>query len=330
MDVDSIARDAKNGHFPPVCVLVGGESFLIERALSALRKTIVGESGAGFNEDLFHGKSTSGDVVVRSANTLPMFASARLVVVRDVEAVASADLDVVAAYAESPSPSTCLVLLGEKLDGRTRLAKLAKQKGFLCDVQPLKGDGLRRFVASEASARGHRIDGRAAEALLDATGSDLSTIDDALERLSLFVGAGAAIGIADVEACVARVRVDTIWMLVDAVGEGDARRALLASGSLLADREPPLRILAMVARQFRMIAKMRDALASGLRPADAAKEAGAPPFKADELARSAKRFPPAMSERAFRLLSDADSSLKGSKTPPDVVLQRTLLALCER
>ncbi len=131
-----------------------------------------------------------------------------------------------------------------------------------------------------------------------------------------------------VEACVTRIATDSIWALVDAVGMRDGKKALHAAGSLLADREPPLRILAMVARQLRIVGRMREALAGGLADKDAALAAGAPPFKARELKESARRFTARGLAAAFGTLADADLALKGSRVPGERVLEEAILALC--
>jgi DNA polymerase-3 subunit delta len=83
----------------------------------------------------------------------------------------------------------------------------------------------------------------------------------------------------------------------------------------------------MLARQLRMVARMQGALASGAQPQDAAKLAGAPPFKARELATAARRFDRRALARAFGVLAETDLALKGSRTPPDAVLQAALLEL---
>jgi DNA polymerase-3 subunit delta len=163
--------------------------------------------------------------------------------------------------------------------------------------------------------------------LLDAVGTDLAALDDALERLSLYAGEGQRIELPAVEACVTKVRVETIWALVDAVSARDRKRALAAASSLLGDREPALRILTMVARQLRMVARMQAALARGLGPQDATREAGAPPFKAREMAAAARRFAAADLARAFAVLAETDLALKGSKRPDDIVLEHALLQL---
>lgn len=326
--LEELIRGARAGNVPPVCVLSGSERVLVERAVSALKQGALGDGPSGFNDDLFQGQGLAAGTVIAAARTMPMMARRRFVLVRNVDAMAAAELEALAGYVAKPSPDACVVLVGEKVDGRGKLAKAAKDAGAWFEAEPPKPYQVPELAQREAEARGHALGPDAAQALADAIGADMSALDDALERLSLYVGAGNAIEVAHIDACVAQVRTESIWSLVDAVSARDAKTALVAAGSLLGDREPPLRILALVARQLRMVAKMRDALASGLGPQEAAVKAGAAPFKARELGAAAKRFDDAQLARAFRLVSEADLLLKGSKVPGPRVLERTLLALC--
>jgi DNA polymerase-3 subunit delta len=325
-----LAAAVDGGSIPSVALIVGAESFFIDRAVRALRKAVATEGMAGLNEDIFEGRGLSATKIVEAARTLPMLAARRLVLVRDVSTLAAAELDKLAEYVAAPYDSCCLVMTAEKLDGRTRLVKRADSTGCLHDAAPLKERDVRGFVGMEAKRRKLKIAPAAIDAVVDSVGADLPAIDDALERLSLFVGEGGTIDSAAVESCVARVRSESIWALVDAVGLRDRKVALRAAASLLADREPPLRILAMVARQLRMVARMKSALLSGASEADATRQAGAPPFKARELAQAARRLDARSLSRAFSVLAQTDLALKGSKRPPDVVLEGAILALTQR
>ena len=238
------------------------------------------------------------------------------------------DQAALAEYCQNPSESACLVMTAEKLDGRGKLARSAKKLGIVFEAKPIRFGRLRSFVESETKSRGHTIAPDAVALVIDSVGEDLAALDDALERLSLYAGAGQRIDAAMVQACVTRIRIDSIWALVDAIGLKDQKKAVGALSSLLADREPPLRLLAMVARQLRIIARMREALAGGSGPEEATRIAGAPPFKARDLTISAKRFSIEDLSSAFSLIGEADRALKSSKRPPDTVIQQTVLALC--
>ena len=323
-----VSAQASTGSLNAVYVLVGDERLLIERALCAVRRAVDSMGAPGFNVEVFDGKGLAAAPILSAARTLPMMADKRLVLVRRVDAMTPTEQANLVAYLDDPSDSTCLVLTAVKLDGREKLAKTARKKGYLVEAKPLRGRQVREFIQAEAKARQHAIAPQAVEALLDAVGEDLAAIDDAVERLSLFVGAGQRIDADAVMACVTKVRVESIWSLVDAIGLKDRRQGIAAAQSLLEDREPPLRLLAMVARQLRIVARMREALSEGLRPQEAAKRAGAPPFKARDLTESARRFTADSLGKAFALIAETDWALKSSKRPPDVILLNAVLELC--
>jgi len=326
--LNDVAKRASNGSLEPVYVLVGTERLLIERAVDAVRSAVDSMGAPGFNVEVFDGKGLDAARVISAARTLPMMADTRFVLLRHVDAMTPTEQTNLAEYLDDPSDTTCFIVTAAKLDGRGKLAKAAKKKGYLVEAKPLRGRELREFIRAEATAREHNIAPQAIEALLDAVGDDLAAIDDAMERLSLFVGAGQRIDAEAVMACVTRIRVESIWSLVDAIGLKDRRKGIAAAQSLLDDREPPLRLLAMVARQLRIVARMREALSEGLRPEEAAKRAGAPPFKARDLTESARRFTADSLGEAFTLIAETDRALKSSKRPPDVILQDAVLELC--
>lgn len=326
--LSDVTKSAAKGSLDPVYVLAGSERLLIERAIDAVRKAVDAMGAPDFNIEVFDGKGLEASAVTAAARTLPMMADMRLVLVRHVDAMTPAEQRVLAEYLSDPSDTTCLVLTASKLDGREKLGKAAKKLGYLVDTKPLRGRELREFVQTEAAAREHNIEPQAIEALVEAVGDDLAAVDDAIERLSLFVGPGQRIDADAVSTCVTRIRVESIWSLVDAIGLKDRRKGVAAAQSLLDDREPPLRLLAMVARQLRIVARMREALSDGLRPQEAAKRAGAPPFKAGDLTESARRFTAESLGKAFALIAETDRALKSSKRPPDVIVQEAVLELC--
>ncbi len=327
MDVLEAIDEVRKGTVRPVYVFVGDETFLIDRAVKMLRAATVGEGIAGFNEDVFHGaKGLDGNKIVSAATTLPMMADKRFILVRHAEAMNADAHAPLVGYFKDPNPSTCFVVTADKIPGNTKFGRAAKAHRF--DAKRLKGHQLEKLAVTESKSRGHAIAPSAARSIVDAVGEDLAAIDDALERLSLYVGPEGRIDQTAVDTCITRVPSDSIWALVDAVSGRDAGRATKAANALLANREPALRIVFMLARQLRMVAKMREALAKGASDADAARAAGAPPFKARELRLAAKQFSLPKLTSAFTTIAEADMLLKGSKAPDDVILLDTVLRLC--
>src|SRR5262245_26879555 len=114
----------QRGEVAPIYCLHGAEPFLVDRFLTAIRAAVFGpgtDRSAGFNVDTFDVKESGLVAVVSAAKTLPMFARRRLVIARGIDQLKSEDLEPLGPYVADPNPSTCLVLVGEKIDARLRV-----------------------------------------------------------------------------------------------------------------------------------------------------------------------------------------------------------------
>src|SRR5690606_19823888 len=141
-------------------------------------------------------------------------------------------------------------------------------------------------------ARGHAIDDRAAARVGELAGPELGSIDDAVERLSLFVGAGTPIGVDAVDTVVARVRESSVWDLVDSLVARRLDASLVALRDVVDGSDSALPALGAIASCVRQLLKMDAAMRAGAAPPEAAAAAGIPPFKAQDRAQALRRLPP--------------------------------------
>lgn len=337
MTPDELLRALDAGPPKPVTLITGSEHYLRDRLLERLTRAAVDPAMAAFNSDRFIAGEASVDTVLAAANLLPMMAERRLVLVRQVERWESksdegekqSPLDRLAAYAESPNPSTVLVLVGESLDGRRKFAQQAKKSGIWVVCEPLAERELGAFVVTEAAARGHTLDGETAALLAQLAGPELFQLVDAVERLSLYVGPGAPIDDDAVSNTITRLRVEDSWALVDAVRARDPVRSLAILGRVYDPRDRGLPLLGAMAWSVRQLLRLQSNLAEGIRFDEAARRAGLfSPNRARELARSLENARPLELERMLETLAETDVALKGSKREPLRVLEAAVLRLC--
>jgi DNA polymerase-3 subunit delta len=332
--------EAREGRLKPVYLLLGEERFERQRVFAALRRAALGGDELSFNEEHYDAGDSDVERVLGAARTLPMMARRRLVVLKRIErwegrgdeAKSSGDkpLDRLAEYIAVASPTTTLILIAEKLDNRRQLVNLAKKGDFWVTCQSPPPHELAGWIARRAQERGERIPPSAATLLGDLIGGDLSALDDALERVSLFVGPGVELSEAAILECVANMKPGSVWDLVNAVGRRDARAALLALGRVFEPGEGPrlVGLLCWSARQFIRFASARRA---GMSPPDALRAAGIPPFKLREVTEQVKHMPLERAEQWLLELAQVDLALKGgSKLPPRVILEQALLSFCAR
>lgn len=339
MDGTTLVREAQAGKLLPFYLVVGEEQFLMRAALAAVRDATLAGGIEGLNYDQLDAGDTSVEAALNIARTLPMMARLRFVLIRQLErwdgkeskTKGTSALDRLADYAAAPSESTVFVASAMKLDKRRRLYTQAKKQGFLVTCDPLAAQELPRWVRERAKALGHPISGDVAALLAELCGPDLSQVNDALERLSLYVGANNPITEEAAAECVVRVRPTTVWELVGAFGERDAGRALAALEQVYEPQDRGLRLIGVLAWQTRQLLKFESAVRQGHSEQDAAKFAGAPPFKARDLARQVKQIPREHLESWLPALARVDLELKGgSQRPPKAILEHALIDLCQK
>ncbi len=325
---------AKKGRLLPVYLITGEERLLRDEVVRELRAASLSGGVAAFNEDKFTAGEASVDDIVAAARTVPMMAPRRFVLVRgaerwDTSDSAAAAFDRMTEYAAAPVDSTCLVIVGSKIDGRRKLASSAKKQGFLVVCDPLDARALPGWITERCASKGHTIDRDVAELLAALAGPELSSVDDAVERLSLYAGVGAPIDESAVGACVARVRTADTWALVDAVGARDLGRALRTLADAYDPREHGLPLLGALAWSIRQLARYQAAVESGAPPDEAARQAGVfQPYRARELAAKARAVRSKEVERWILVLAETDLALKSSRRSADAILEDMLTRLC--
>ncbi len=320
------------GEAAPVYCLHGAEQFLIDRFLVAIRKAVLGAqagAGASFNHDNFDLKESGLITVLNTAKTLPMFAKRRLVVARGIHQLKTDELEPLGSYIADPNPSTCLVLVGEKIDGRLRAFAALRKAGWLHEFPRLKDNELVTWLGREASARKIPLDSDAARALADAAGPDLGRMSLALDQLTLFAGAGVHINRDHVETLISETRERNVFELTKAIGEGNRTTALRLLANMLRNREAPLKIQFMLLRQLRQIWSAKELAAAGTARPEIASRIGMSPYFLDDVLVPARRMSVATLERSLRRLHQADRSLKSSRIDPDVQIARLVLRLAE-
>lgn len=344
MTPDEALREAESKSLRPVYLIAGDETYLHGVVLSALRGAALEGAVPGLNEDqLIAGERTVDDALA-AARTLPMMAKRRLVVVQRLERwepratnddagevsskkIAKDPFERLLDYAKQPSPTTTLILVGSGLDKRRKLLVSARNEGWLVSCEPLGRAELPAFVEREARRLGSRLAPGMADLIAELAGPDLGPVADAVNRLSLYAG-GEAISEEMVSTCVVRLRTATVWELVAAVGRRDPGAALTALNDVF-DPGESVRLVGLLAWSARQLIRFDAAIKQGASPADAAVQAGAPPFKARELQQQVRGVPSETLEGWLVSLMEVDRALKGgSKLPPKAILERSILELC--
>jgi DNA polymerase III subunit delta len=306
-----------------VYAIVSAEPLLVAEAIHLLRSRVLTQA-PDFNRDEFRAGEVPTERVVDAATTLPMMASCRWVLMRDVQRLKAKDQAPLVAYLDKPAKTSVLCLSGSELDQRTKLGQRLASMHALFVLEPPRPSELPAWIDRRARARSLAIEPDASRLLADLLGADLGGLDMALEKLSTYA-AGERVTADHVEAAVAPTKIDNVFKLTDAIGARDLLKASLQLRNMLAGGENALLILSMMARQLRQLLLAKELGADRLSPPELASRIGVRPFLIDSLLAQTKRYSAAELCAAIEALARADVRLKSSKLEPGVILDQLLV-----
>ena len=185
MTPEKIINDIKKGQTKSVYWLEGEESFFIDQIVQFAEQNILSEGEAGFNLTIFYGRDTVWADVVNACRRYPMFADRQVVIVKEAQDLKN--IEKLDAYVEKPLLSTLLFVAykGKKVDGRSRLAKLLKEKAVLYQAKKLYDTVLPEWTAALVKNKGYTISKKALFLLIDHIGNDLGRLSNEIDKLAL-------------------------------------------------------------------------------------------------------------------------------------------------
>jgi len=328
MKPEEFDRAVQRGEVGPLYFLYGEEQFLVDRGVKRLLDRVVDPDTRDFNFTLFYGNECSGEDIVAAAQTFPMFADRRVVLVRKGSELSAAAMESLANYVVNPSPSTCLILQGGKADMRKKFYVELKKRGEIVEFKRPYENQLGAFIAEETASRGKRVEPAAAAMLAYLVGNNLLELASQLDKVVTFVGERNAIRVDDIRQIVSDTKVDSVFELANALGERNLAKCLRCLQTLLRDGEAPLMILAMVIRHFRQLWLVRELLDRKESPQEISRLTGIHSFFLKGMTAQAGKYRVADFRRAFERFYGTDLALKTGGGKPSQLMESLIMDIC--
>jgi DNA polymerase-3 subunit delta len=330
MTAQEFYRLLDNKQIPQLVLLYGQEPYLVQRAAKALRQTLFPTGEDAFNDSQFAAKDVRVDEILEALMTLPVFAERRLVTIKEAQLLPAAVLDGLLSYLHNPVAETCFLLLADKIDARRKFYQQFKKLGATVEFKRLSGKEVPGYVEGYLKRQGRAISTDALNLFCSLVGENLHEIHAELDKLNNYVAAEGAIEVADVQAVVSRGRAENIFELGNAVGRGDAAKALTLVKRLQAAGEAPLKILALLVRHFRQLWMVRELQVRRQSSREIARTAGVPFFAVEGLIQQGRRFSRRDFVWAQELFLETDLAMKSSGADDALLLDNLILQLARK
>ena len=308
----NLNADLKNGTFLQVYLLTGEEAYLKNRYKKRLRAAIVGEDDL-MNFTAYTGKGIDIRQVIETAETMPFFCGAQ------------ADPDSrTADFSRTPARSLRNIcrrcrrrhtwfFVEQEIDKRGEALQGGQAQGRIVELGRQDARTLTTWVLGMIKKEGKNITQDALNLFLEKSGDDMENIANELEKLLCYVQDATAIERADVEAICTVTTENKIFDMIRAVAEKRQKQALELYYDLLSLKEPPMRILFLIARQFNQMYQIKDLREQGYDSGAIAKKAGLAPFIAKKSLAQASKFEKDTLRQAVEDCVETEAAVKSGR-----------------
>ncbi|MHA7844213.1 MAG: DNA polymerase III subunit delta [Winogradskyella sp.] len=226
-EVKALVADIKKGQVKPIYFLMGEEAYYIDKLSDFIEDTILDEAEKGFNQIVLYGRDVTIDDIVSNAKRYPMMADRQVVIVKEAQDL-SRSIEKLASYAENPQPTTVLVVnyKYKKIDKRKALYKAINKHGSVVfESKKLYDNQVPDWIRHVLKGDGYDISPKAAQMLVEFLGTDLSKVNNELNKLKIVLPQGTQITPEHVEENIGISKDFNNFELRKAVGERNIVKA---------------------------------------------------------------------------------------------------------
>ena len=272
----SILEDIKNHNFEHVYLFYGEEGYLKKQYRDTLSAAWLPEDDT-MNRTVFRGKGVSPGEIIDLGETLPFLSQNRVIILEET-GFFKGQCEKLPEYIAQLPDYLYLLFVEEELDKRSRMYKAVKNAGRIVEFARQNESTLMRWVLGSLKKEGRKITKQDMELFLSCTGNDMYQIENELEKLIAYTAGREVISTADIEAVCSVQVANHIFDMVRAVAQKDQKQALKLYYDLLELKEPPMRILFLLARQFNHLLQIKELRAAGYSQSEIASRTGLQSF----------------------------------------------------
>lgn len=320
-----LEADIKNGIRKRVYLLYGPQSFLRNKYRDGLIKIMLPE-GDTVNFSRYEGKDVNVSEVIDLAETMPFFAERRVILLENTGLFSSA-CDELAEYMENIPETACLIFSEEIVDGRLKLFKAVKQNGCVAEFADPSEAEIRDFILKRLGKDHRPITENALRLLMEKCGTDLMQISNEVEKLVSYTFKKDGIRPEDVEAiCTTQVE-DKVFLMLDEVFKGNYDGAMKYYKDLLTLQQSPLKILALIESQLRLLLHIRQMDGEHLSTKEMASQLSMNEFRIKKALPQARRSSKIQIMEGLNLCVEVDEASKSGRINQQIGLETVIFKL---
>ena len=300
-------QDMKTGQLNHIYLLYGEEAYLRKQYKNRLKEAIIGDDSMNYH--YYEGKGVTIGEVIDQAETMPFFSEKRLILMENT-GVFKGGGEELSEYLKSPAQTVYFLFVETEVDKRSKLYKTVSAKGCAVEFGIQDENTLKRWVLGMVKRENKKISEPALNFLLEMTGTDMENIQKEMEKLFCYCMDQDAITERDiVQICTKRIS-SHIFDMINAIADRKQKKALELYYELLALKEPPMRILFLITRQFNLLLQVKELAGKGYQGRAIGEKVGLPGFVAGKYVTQASRFQKEELRETVEACVEAEEAIK--------------------
>ncbi len=300
-------QDMKTGQLNHIYLLYGEEAYLRKQYKNRLKEAIIGDDSMNYH--YYEGKGVTIGEVIDQAETMPFFSEKRLILMENTGLFKGGGEEL-SEYLKSPAQTVYFLFVETEVDKRSKLYKTVSAKGCAVEFGIQDENTLKRWVLGMVKRENKKISEPALNFLLEMTGTDMENIQKEMEKLFCYCMDQDAITERDiVQICTKRIS-SHIFDMINAIADRKQKKALELYYELLALKEPPMRILFLITRQFNLLLQVKELAGKGYQGRAIGEKVGLPGFVAGKYVTQASRFQKEELRETVEACVEAEEAIK--------------------
>lgn len=304
-----------------VYLLYGTKAFQIEEEIKKLSK---GQDNMNISRYDLDNDSLS--LAIQDAETISLFGDKKLVIIDNANmftGTTSKDSDLIESYLNHINDMTILILIvhNDKLDSRKKITKLINKVGTVKAFN----DDLDNVSLVRKLLKDYDIDYKTINLLIDRVGQNPLIIQNEINKIKIYKGQDKKITEEDILNLTNKLIEIDIFKLIDYIVRKNKEKALELYYEMLKMNEEPIKIVVILANQFRIMYQAKELLKKGYSEKDIAGILKIHPYRVKLALQNSRSYTSEMLLKNLNALADIDIGIKTGKLNKNLALELFIL-----
>lgn len=339
-NIQNELANIRKGNYASIYLVLGEERYFIERIRETIIEHALDEESIDLNFSSFDMEENTINDALFEAASFPFFGERKVVFVQNpyfltgqkVRNAPDHNIDELEDYLKNPADFTIFVIFApyEKLDRRKKITKSLEKNAQLIDVSSPNANEANRYIKEVVKEKGYQFTDGAFQLFTERTDGNLTQMMHELDKLFLYHIDSKKITKDSIQHLVPKSLEQNVFELNTLVLNNQVEASVEAYHDLLVQKEEPIKIVALLISQFRLLLQVKILQKQGYPQGDIAKVLKVHPYRVKLALQNVRRYEQHLLSEALDYLIDADYKMKTGQIDQELQVELFIMRFAQQ